>query len=84
VARHDDHIDLPLVHPYRLSYRDLVDIMAERGIQVTHTTFLRWVLQIGKRIQRRLDSITPSLFVQLGTRVASVCLSASKPHTATG
>ena len=30
---------------YRLSYRDLVEIMAERGIQVAHTTILRWVLR---------------------------------------
>ncbi len=28
---------------YRLSYRDLVEIMAERGIQIAHTTILRWV-----------------------------------------
>ncbi len=32
---------------YRLSYRDLVDtlveMMAERGIEVAHTTVLRWV-----------------------------------------
>jgi transposase-like protein len=30
---------------YRLSYRDLVEIMAERGIRVAHTTILRWVLR---------------------------------------
>ena len=30
---------------YRLSYRDLVEIMAERGVQVAHTTILRWVLR---------------------------------------
>ena len=30
---------------YRLSYRDLVEIMAERGIQVAHATILRWVLR---------------------------------------
>ena len=28
---------------YRLSYRDLVEMMAERGIQVAHSTILRWV-----------------------------------------
>jgi hypothetical protein len=28
---------------YKLSYRDLVAIMAERNIDVTHTTILRWV-----------------------------------------
>jgi transposase-like protein len=28
---------------YRLSYRDLVDMMAEQGVVVSHTTILRWV-----------------------------------------
>ncbi len=28
---------------YKLSYRDLVDMMAERGVAVSHTTILRWV-----------------------------------------
>ena len=27
---------------YRLSYRDLVAMMAERGLAVSHTTILRW------------------------------------------
>jgi transposase-like protein len=30
---------------YRLSYRDLVATMAERGILVSHTTILRWVMR---------------------------------------
>ena len=30
---------------YRLSYRDLAAMMAERGVAVTHTTILRWVLR---------------------------------------
>jgi transposase-like protein len=28
---------------YRLSYRDLVAMMAERGVTVSHSTVLRWV-----------------------------------------
>jgi transposase-like protein len=28
---------------YKLSYRDLVEMMAERGIELAHTTVLRWV-----------------------------------------
>ena len=28
---------------YKLSYRDLRDVMAERGIDLAHTTILRWV-----------------------------------------
>ncbi len=29
---------------YRLSYRDLVAMMAERGLPVSYTTILRWVV----------------------------------------
>jgi transposase-like protein len=28
---------------YKLSFRDLVEIMAERGLHLAHTTILRWV-----------------------------------------
>ena len=28
---------------YKLSYRDLVEMMAERGLPIAHTTILRWV-----------------------------------------
>jgi transposase-like protein len=28
---------------YKLSYRDLVAIMAERNVEVVHTTIMRWV-----------------------------------------
>ncbi|MFO1375821.1 MAG: IS6 family transposase [Steroidobacteraceae bacterium] len=28
---------------YRLSYRDLVAMMADRGVRLTHTTIMRWV-----------------------------------------
>ena len=27
---------------YRLSYRDLVTIMAERGVIISHTTIMQW------------------------------------------
>jgi transposase-like protein len=30
---------------FRLSYRDLVAMMAERGLHVSHTTILRWVIR---------------------------------------
>jgi len=28
---------------YKLSYRDLVEMMAERGVDISHPTILRWV-----------------------------------------
>jgi transposase-like protein len=30
---------------YRLSYRDLAAMMAEKGVVVSHTTIMRWVLR---------------------------------------
>jgi transposase-like protein len=38
---------------YRLSYRDLVAMMAERGVIVSHTTILRWVLRYVPEFERR-------------------------------
>ena len=38
---------------YRLSYRDLVAMMAERGIEVSHTTIMRWVLRYVPEYERR-------------------------------
>ena len=46
-GRHFDHAIIVLCVrwyiTYKLSYRDLVEIMAERGVDVSHTTILRWV-----------------------------------------
>ena len=30
---------------FKLSFRDLVEMMAERGIKVAHSTILRWVVR---------------------------------------
>lgn len=38
---------------YRLSYRDLVTMMAERGIMVSHTTIMRWVLRYVPEFEKR-------------------------------
>jgi transposase-like protein len=38
---------------YRLSYRDLVAMMAERGIIVSHTAILRWVIRYVPEFEKR-------------------------------
>jgi hypothetical protein len=38
---------------YRLSYRDLVAMMAERGIIVSHTTIHRWVIRYVPEFEKR-------------------------------
>jgi transposase-like protein len=40
---------------YRLSYRDLVSLMAEREVHVTHTTIMRWVFTIRTRIREAVE-----------------------------
>jgi transposase-like protein len=38
---------------YRLSYRDLVALMAEWGVHVSHTTIMRWVYRYVPEYERR-------------------------------
>jgi transposase-like protein len=38
---------------YRLSYRDLVEMMAERGVVVSRTTILRWVVRYVPEFEKR-------------------------------
>jgi transposase-like protein len=38
---------------YRLSYWDQVAMMAERGIRVSHTTVLRWVIRYVPEFEKR-------------------------------
>jgi transposase-like protein len=49
---------------YSLSYRDLEEMMAERGVVVDHSTLNRWVLkyapELDKRIRRFLNPTTDS------------------------
>src|SRR4030095_15306210 len=49
---------------YKLSYRDLVAIMAERNVDVVHTTIMRWVQryvpEFDKRWQRFARSVGTS------------------------
>src|SRR5215468_10838109 len=43
---------------YKLSYRDLVAMMGERGIDVAHTTILRWVQHYTPEFQKRWNRFT--------------------------
>ena len=38
---------------YALSYRDLEEMMAERGLSIDHSTINRWVLQYGPELDKR-------------------------------
>jgi len=49
---------------YPLSYRDLAEMMAERGLKIAHTTIYRWVMayapQINKRCRKHLKTSNDS------------------------
>jgi transposase-like protein len=38
---------------YKLSFRDLVEMMAERGLQLAHTTVMRWVQRYVPEFEKR-------------------------------
>jgi transposase-like protein len=44
---------------FTLSYRDVEELMAERGIVVTYESIRRWVLTLGPTIARRLRARRP-------------------------
>jgi len=42
-----------LVSPFKLSFRDLVEMMAERGISLAHTTIMRWIQRYVPEFEKR-------------------------------
>ena len=44
---------------FKLSYRDLVTMMGERGIAMAHTTILRWVQHYSPEFEKRLETVRP-------------------------
>ena len=46
---------------YRRSYRDLAEMMAERGLHVDHTTLYRWVQRYALELEQRVRAkLTPT------------------------
>lgn len=39
---------------YNLSFRNLVEMMEERGLSLVHTTIMRWVHQYGPELDKKL------------------------------
>src|SRR5438067_7360578 len=44
---------------FALSYRDVEELLAERGLELSYETVRRWVLKFGSRIARRLRRSRP-------------------------
>jgi hypothetical protein len=45
---------------FTLSYRDVEELLAERGLEISYETVRRWVLKFGPAIARRLRQRRPS------------------------
>ncbi|PFP51173.1 IS6 family transposase, partial [Bacillus cereus] len=45
---------------YTLSFCDLVEMLEERGLSISHTTIMRWVHELDKRIRRHLKQTNDS------------------------
>ncbi len=41
---------------YNLSFRDVVEIIEERGLSMAHATIMRWVYQYGPELDKRVKS----------------------------
>ena len=59
---------------FTLSFRDVEDLLAERGIMVSYETVRRWVKHFGSMIAADLDDADPNL-IPLG--ILMRCLSKS-------
>lgn len=46
---------------YRLSYRDLAAIMAERGVKVSHTTLMRWIIRYIPEFEKRWNRLAKGI-----------------------
>jgi len=46
---------------YKLSFRDLVEMMAERGLHLTHTTIMRWVHRYASEFVKRWNRFGKSV-----------------------
>ena len=53
---------------FTLSYRDVEDLLAERGLDVSYETVRRWVLKFGPLFARELRRQTPAANVDVASR----------------
>ena len=44
---------------YKLSFRDLVEMMVKRGLSVSHTTIMRWVQRFVPEFEKRWNRYAP-------------------------
>jgi transposase-like protein len=52
---------------YSLSYRELEEMMAERGVEVDHSTIHRWVLKFAPELDKRIPK-TLAMLIAIAVR----------------
>jgi transposase-like protein len=57
---------------YKLSYRDLVEMMGERGLSLSHTTILRWTQRFVPAVEAK--------FRRYAKPVGKSWVSVQRPH----
>jgi transposase-like protein len=59
---------------FRLSFRDLVEMMAERGLSLAHTTILRWVQSFAPEFEQpKHHPVSAKLEICTRAVLASCC-----------
>ena len=56
---------------FTLSYRDVEELLAERGLDISYETVRRWVLKFGPTIARRLVSASAKRSMAFGRECAA-------------
>jgi transposase-like protein len=81
-AFHTDIIELSVrwYFSYRLNYRDLVAMMAERGEEVSDTTILRWVVRYVLKFEKRCSRSDATVHPVAGFEPAQVDFSQFFPN----
>ena len=68
---------------FTLSYRDVEELLAERGLEISYETVRRWVLKFGPAIARRLRQRRPRQAI-VGTSTRWSCGSPAGKRDRTG
>ena len=57
---------------YALSYRDIEEMMAERGIEVDHSTLNRWVIKYAPQLEKAFHQKKKNRLPRLAVSVIAV------------
>jgi len=64
---------------FTLSYRDVEELLAERGVDVSYETVRRWVLKFGPVFARNLRRLRPTLSSRSPTWLSSLPQASQSP-----